>query len=299
MRPVLRPGLRPATVDGRAVLTDATTVLPISPAARALVSALDGLRDDEAVQAGAVAAGVTAEEVSAQWCWLLDRHVVIDAAAGTTASELLADPAGDARWAARQSAVVRVYGAGPTAEALVGHFDDAGIGRLDLEPVIDAPGAPSDLVVLAADHEVPLDVLEPLVRADVPHLVGGTRDATGRIGPLVVPGWSACSRCYDLHRRASDPTWRWRRPLLSHPAPDPAGLGVASSRLVAATAALLAHEAVAYVDGRKPRTLSCTLVLREDDLIPEPTALAPHPWCGCVWPEETQNKLPSSATMEA
>jgi hypothetical protein len=66
---------------------------------------------------------------------------------------------------------------------------------------------PPDLCVLAdAAAPDPVQVAE-LHLARVAHLPVRLRDGTGVVGPLVLPGRSACLGCLELHRRARDPGW--------------------------------------------------------------------------------------------
>lgn len=56
---------------------------------------------------------------------------------------------------------------------------------------------------------------EELVSAGVPHLYAGVVEATGVVGPLVLPGWSACAGCMELEQVERDAAWprmlaQWR-----------------------------------------------------------------------------------------
>ncbi|MFW8745507.1 hypothetical protein, partial [Mesorhizobium japonicum] len=84
-----------------------------------------------------------------------------------------------------------VYGGGPLAEELVRQ-----LGRSD-DP---------DVVVLVAAWVVSPSEHGVWLRRDVPHLpvVTGERIV---IGPLVVPGESACLHCVHLARRAAAAAW--------------------------------------------------------------------------------------------
>ena len=50
-------------------------------------------------------------------------------------------------------------------------------------------------------------VLADLMRDRVPHLAVHADEAIGVVGPLVLPGRSACVRCLDLSKAARDPAW--------------------------------------------------------------------------------------------
>lgn len=300
-------------VEGRLHLTDDQCDVLLSEPAAGLVRVLDGVREDADVLAAAEASApdVDPARIGAAWCRLLQRRLVVDAdehlqraaalrgpgdptnphpaGGGMALNDLLACADGDRRWLARRACHVSIRGGGAAAPALVSLLAASGVRTAGSDQ-------PPDLVVLTQDHQPATELLQPLVRDDTVHLIGGLRDAAARVGPFVVPGWSACARCYDLQRTAAEPSWRWRRPLLAQPAVNPLGCSTASSPVVQATAALLAAEALAFVEGRTPQTCGATLELSADDLVPTRRRLDPHPWCGCVWPAQ---ELEGSSTMEA
>lgn len=76
-------------------------------------------------------------------------------------------------------------------------------------PTVDTSIGPQhdpDLVVLCEPW--PSDqVGAPLHAAGTPHLSATVRETTGVVGPLVLPGRTACLRCVDLHRCDRDPAW--------------------------------------------------------------------------------------------
>lgn len=303
-------------------LTDNQTDLVVSAAAGRLIDAVDGVRTadevlDDVLTATATGRTHSAADVEAAWRWLLRRGLLVDAdehlrrvaaipedcglpalAQHGPLLDLLATPDGDRRWRTRRTCDVQVRGHGPTAAVLTQILTASGVPVRSREDT----GAP-DLVVLAHDHEPPADDLAALVRNDTAHLIGGLRDREGRVGPLVVPGWTACSRCHDLYRSARDPSWRWRRALLAHPAAHPLSATSASTTLLLSTAATLAGEALAFIEGRTPLSCAGTLRLHPDDPRPSVDLLEPHPWCGCIWPSDdldvSTTDLDVSATMEA
>lgn len=63
----------------------------------------------------------------------------------------------------------------------------------------------ADAVLVLSRGEPDRDELDPLVRDGVPHLVVTLGDGGARLGPLVVPGRTACLRCLDAHHAATDP----------------------------------------------------------------------------------------------
>jgi bacteriocin biosynthesis cyclodehydratase domain-containing protein len=64
-----------------------------------------------------------------------------------------------------------------------------------------------DLVVLT-DALVPDPaIVADLMRRSLPHLPVRIRDGVGLVGPLIVPGKTACLTCADRHRADRDPHW--------------------------------------------------------------------------------------------
>lgn len=173
-----------------------------------------------------------------------------------------------------------------------GYLDaDRGRSRLDataaavngLGPSATTGPAPQRLVpdlVVLADALAP-DPQRPaaLHIAGVAHLAARLRDGVGVVGPLVLPGRSACLQCLDLHRGAVDPTWPTvAAQLIGEP-------GRADPACAVATVGLATAQAIAALDGTagggRPPTLNATLEL-------DPTAgtvlrrtWAPWPGCPC------------------
>jgi bacteriocin biosynthesis cyclodehydratase domain-containing protein len=118
-----------------------------------------------------------------------------------------------------------------------------------------------------------------LAARGIPHLVVRACDGVGLVGPLVLPGRSACLRCLDLHRAARDPRW----PLVA--AAMSGMVGSASPATVAATAALGVEQALLALDGcagaEPPPTLDGTLELDLRRGWLRRQAWVPHPDCGC------------------
>lgn len=132
-----------------------------------------------------------------------------------------------------------------------------------------------DLVLLASDVTEPaMDAAELCLDA-VAHLVATAGGAQAVLGPLVLPGRSACLRCLALHRMDADPEWMpARSPTRRAPAPPAA--------LVAAVAASAAVEVLALVDGAHvPATVDGTVEWRYGELTPRRRSWYLHPECGC------------------
>jgi hypothetical protein len=216
------------------------------------------------------------------------------------------DADGGARTLARrQAARVRVHGASRASLWVAGLLSAAGVGlvlstgsamprpgpaKAAAVPPPGRPGTvtgprsrprqPPDLVILADSHgrELP----GALVRREVPHLAASASEAIGVVGPLVLPGRSACLRCLDLARAERDPAWPLiLAQLASQAGADPLACDTVLATMVAAQAAaqalafldLGAEAAVAVTDG--------TLELVLPDWQWRRRTWHPHHRCGC------------------
>lgn len=135
--------------------------------------------------------------------------------------------------------------------------------------------AQPDLAVLAgrADPEE----VTVLLRRRVPHIAVHADEAIGVVGPLVVPGHTACLRCADLARAGRDSAW----PLILAQAAGPPR--ACDTVLAAGTAALAAHQVLTFLDraGTAPATLNGTLELVLPDWRWHRRTWLPHPACTC------------------
>jgi bacteriocin biosynthesis cyclodehydratase domain-containing protein len=235
--------------------------------------------------ARAVERGATPDAAEAVLRRLVDVGAVIDAVIVRKRAER------------RSASTVVVAGAGPLAVGIViglvlagigtvhtdtggeVHSSDLGTGYVDADHGRDrlvatrdavrrlVPGAGTDppplrlvpdLVVLADEYPRAAR-LAALHSEVVAHLPARLRDGIGVIGPLVLPGRTACLSCVELHRSACDPEW-------SLVAAQLAGQGGrADPSCVAATAGLATAQALAAVDGMgggpAPTALNATLEL--------------------------------------
>lgn len=91
---------------------------------------------------------------------------------------------------------------------------------------------------------------EPLVTSGTPHLYAGVIEGTGVVGPLVLPGTTACANCLALDRADRDPTWprmlaQWRSGRARH-------VHACDLALSTTVAGLAAAHALAFLDGAAP-----------------------------------------------
>ncbi|MEU7279709.1 TOMM precursor leader peptide-binding protein [Streptomyces sp. NPDC045431] len=149
-------------------------------------------------------------------------------------------------------------------------------------PAGSEPGL--SLVVVAPRDGLSAYAPDPLTADDwvatgTPHLYAGVIEATGVVGPLVLPGGTACARCLDLERVDRDPAWprmlaQWRSGRRSRvPACD---LGLAT-----AAAGLAAAHALAFLDGELPTSTGTRWETSLPLLDWRAQRIAPHPDCAC------------------
>ncbi|GAA3221990.1 ThiF family adenylyltransferase [Pseudonocardia petroleophila] len=248
-----------------------------------------------------------------------DRAAAVDLLRTLLAAGCVVDAAAARRVAGRRTHhVVLVVGAGPLAAGVVVGLVRAGVGTVHLATdgtvtgadlgtglvdadrgarrdravaraaaravpgtVVSAPPQRSaaDLVVLADAQAPPPRLVERLVGDGVAHLPVRLRDGVGVVGPLVLPGRTACLRCLDLHRTDRDPGWpRVAAQLVG-------STGAADPSCVAATAALGTAQALAALDDTAaPPTLDATI---EFDVLAAAAVTrrwSRHPGCGCGGP---------------
>jgi bacteriocin biosynthesis cyclodehydratase domain-containing protein len=156
-----------------------------------------------------------------------------------------------------------------------------------------APRRRPDLAVLTDAVLPDADRLDTLAARGVPHLVVRLIDGVGLVGPLVLPGRSACLRCLDLHRAARDPRW----PLV---AADLVGvIGSASPATSAATAALGVEQALLALDGftsaQPPPTVDGVLELDPRRGWLRRQEWSPHPACGCGAAHTARSEAPRAS----
>ncbi len=81
--------------------------------------------------------------------------------------------------------------------------------------------APSTRVVLLGAHRIDPRRAAAFVADDVTHLPLVIDGSTATIGPVVMPGRTACLACLDAHRRRDDPEWATvAAQLVGRPRPD-------------------------------------------------------------------------------
>lgn len=118
----------------------------------------------------------------------------------------------------------RVHVLGPIlyARALIRHLRQLNIPASGITPGTSAFGrlSSNELVVLAGGLFPPPDLSYHLMELGVPHLTCGIVDSRVAVGPIVLPGGTACLTCADTTYLASDAEWRTvRGQAMGLPAP--------------------------------------------------------------------------------
>ncbi|MBO1740879.1 hypothetical protein [Leifsonia sp. TF02-11] len=194
----------------------------------------------------------------------------------------------DGDHAPARDAIVVLDGTGPTAARILGLLREAGVdARSGLhadDPAVDDAA----VAIVIGSYAVAPHRHQRWLRRDIPHLAVVFGDAGATVGPLVLPGETACLRCLDLHRRDQDPAWpALAAQLHTRPAPGESEL------VCGAVASAAASVVLAALDGRTRPGESATEP-------PCATATAsrydagtarwsdfgwePHPECGCLTP---------------
>jgi hypothetical protein len=181
---------------------------------------------------------------------------------------------GDAGLLARPPRTLRVVLAGSRDAELTGLLATFGV-RVDRAATPGLPG------LLVATGEPRRELLDPWLREGRRHIVVRVVDGRIVVGPLVVPGRTACLRCLDCHLVDIEPEHYAVLHRYAH-TPREDGHG---DRLPAVTRHLAVawalHDLAAHLDGQTPVTLSSTLALGESGL--ECTSWHRHPECACAW----------------
>ncbi|MFF7563955.1 TOMM precursor leader peptide-binding protein [Streptomyces pseudovenezuelae] len=150
---------------------------------------------------------------------------------------------------------------------------------------VTADGTGFSLVVLAPRDDVDVHAPapatgQPLVRSGTPHLYAGVVEATGVVGPLVLPGETGCAGCLHETRTDRDQAWprlvaQWRSGGRRLPA-RPCDLALATT-----VAGLAATHALAFLDGRVPSSAGARWEVSLPGMTWHARPVWPHSACPC------------------
>ncbi|MFC9282939.1 TOMM precursor leader peptide-binding protein [Streptomyces collinus] len=161
--------------------------------------------------------------------------------------------------------------------------------RRSTRPAPDSPGSSArtpglSLVILTPRDDVAVHApdpfsAEPLVTSGTPHLYAGVVEATGVVGPLVLPGETGCAGCLDQGRTDRDPVWprlvaQWRSGRARR-------AGACDVALATAVAGLAAAHALAFLDGESPSGTGTRWEASLPGLNWRSRPVLPHPACAC------------------
>ncbi|MEU9375179.1 ThiF family adenylyltransferase [Streptomyces sp. NPDC048255] len=124
------------------------------------------------------------------------------------------------------------------------------------------------------------DTAADWVATGTPHLYAGVLEGTGLVGPLVLPGTTACAGCMERDRVERDPAWprmlvQWRSAHRRRAA------GACDLGLSTAVAGLAAAHALSFLDGELPASTASRWEAALPGLHWEHRAVAAHPGCPC------------------
>jgi hypothetical protein len=148
--------------------------------------------------------------------------------------------------------------------------------EVDTRP-LPAGVTPDFVVLVGSRRPAVVDALTPETRRAA-HLVVAVRGDRAVVGPLVLPGRTACLHCVDLHRCDRDPAWPALAAQLAT-APGDQHCGAAVAALAAATGAL---QVLGHLDGGTPEAVSASLEIGGPGGLVRRRTWTPHPRCGCT-----------------
>lgn len=180
----------------------------------------------------------------------------------------------------------------PAVQAHVMH--DGGIGGPSV--------ASLDLAVVVGHDAVPARTAARFLAAEKPQLFVLLREQDGTLGPLVVPGETACSDCVEWHRSSRDPQWReicqkLSTPVEPWPAHKPRHERQETLALATVLAGAAATHALLFLDGiNRPSSWSAVLSFHPDTGQWTQQEYPTHPQCGCQWQDQPCATISSTAS---
>ncbi|WP_329567400.1 ThiF family adenylyltransferase [Kitasatospora sp. NBC_01266] len=147
---------------------------------------------------------------------------------------------------------------------------------------------PTDLVVLAprdgsGGYAGAAVEAHALMQAGIPHLYLGVIEHLGVVGPLVLPGASACGRCLGLTRTDRDEAWPRLLAQLCAAGPARPREVACDGAVAAAVAGLAGLHALLLLDGVRPPSVDGWCEVSALDGMVRRLRLPPHTECGCFW----------------
>ncbi|MET9504687.1 TOMM precursor leader peptide-binding protein [Streptomyces sp. NPDC006622] len=164
----------------------------------------------------------------------------------------------------------------------------------------DVPGF--SLVILAPRDDVSVHApapseAEPLIDSGTPHLYAGVVEATGVVGPFVLPGETACAGC--LHQARTDRDPAWPRLVAQWHSGTRRAVRACDLTLATTVAGLAAAHALAFLDGALPSSAGARWEVSVPALQWHARPVWAHPACPCGTAEKGNEEHTSSDDAES
>jgi bacteriocin biosynthesis cyclodehydratase domain-containing protein len=140
------------------------------------------------------------------------------------------------------------------------------------------------LVILAPRDDVDVyapvpSAADPLITSGTPHLYVGVVEATGMVGPFVLPGETGCAGC--LHEARTDRDQAWPRLVAQWRSGNPRKVRSCDLALATTVAGLAAAHALAFLDGQVPSSAGARWEVSLPTLHWHARPVWGHPACSC------------------
>jgi len=199
-------------------------------------------------------------------------------------------------------------GPGSYRLADIGRPRSAAVRRqlLDLDPSAGAhvlhaggTGGPDaryvDLAVVVAHDAIATETAARFMGTDRPHLLVLLREQDGTVGPLVIPGLTACTSCVEWHRSTADPLWLEVCEQLA--ADNGRARALEDAALSTALAGTAAAQALLFLDAvNQPSSWSSVLSFHPDNGRWSHAQFPMHPRCGCQLQHQALETISSTAS---
>jgi bacteriocin biosynthesis cyclodehydratase domain-containing protein len=285
---MVRPGLKILRRDPRTLQLGldwpGVAALPDTEPLRAVLAAVDGFRDTTGVVLAASQTGLPIGACEEALVVLLTCGALVDSV--PSLHHALSEPTVSALWllagpergatdivSARERCSLWVHGTGVVADCVRGLAASAGL-RLcrDLDQ--------ATVGVLAGDREPARGLADAAMHSGIPHLWVYVRDLVGVIGPFVTPGTTACLRCVDAARTATDPAWPT---LLQSAESRPLRVAACDEVHSVLVGAWAVQEIAMWASDIRPPTQGQVIEVPMGWSSAKAERFEPHPACGCSW----------------
>ncbi|MFJ7074895.1 ThiF family adenylyltransferase [Streptomyces sp. NPDC098781] len=159
-------------------------------------------------------------------------------------------------------------------------------------------GTGHSLVIIAPRDDVAVhapspSAAQPLITSGTPHLYAGVVEGTGVVGPLVLPGETACAGCLHEGRTDRDPAWPRLVAQWSSGSGRPREVRPCDLTLATTVAGLAAAHALTFLDGRIPSSAGARWEVALPGLSWHSRPVWAHPACLCRAANKGEGEHPS------